>query len=358
MLKLPSVLFLLTLSSWLAFASAAQALYARIHSVSGRVELKRNGWSSYQRALPGRALFGDDLLRPALGSRVIVTCPDGQRARRTPTPGGETSVISLCPTTPRSDVRPGFGVSNVWGGNDPTVPFVITPRSDFVLSGTPTLRWQPVLGAEVYTVTMTSLTGELWQVTTNHTTLPYPEGVPALRADGSLYALVVSTDTGRASRDEAIDLRFQRLLGPDVAVAEAEIAEVQAMDLPEEIKTLVLVEEVYPKYSLTAVAINDLKGLIEKGEETAHIYRLLGDLYVKSGVQIPAEESYHQALELAAAEENLEDATLAHLGLGTLYQAIGQPENAIALLQQALSGAKELGDRQLIDSIERQLGRL
>jgi hypothetical protein len=97
--------------------------------------------------------------------------------------------------------------------------------------------------------------------------------------------------------------------------------------------------------------------LIEQGTETAYIYRLLGDLYVKSGLQLSAEESYQTAIELAAAEPNLEEQTLTYLGLGTLYQTVNKSEKAKDAPEQAQIGATELGDSDLVSSIEDQLSR-
>jgi tetratricopeptide (TPR) repeat protein len=175
--------------------------------------------------------------------------------------------------------------------------------------------------------------------------------------DGTPYELVVTADTGSTSSDEDTGQLFQRFIGDEVEKAEAEIDAVQAMDLPDAIKTLVLVEEVYPKYNLTAEAIDALLTLIEQGTETAYIYRLLGDLYVKSGLQLSAEESYQTAIELAAAEPNLEEQTLTYLGLGTLYQTVNKSEKAKDALEQAQIGATELGDSDLVSSIEDQLSR-
>ncbi|NER78981.1 MAG: tetratricopeptide repeat protein [Leptolyngbya sp. SIO1D8] len=339
-------------------SSEALARLARIHSVDGTVYLKRAEWSEFTAVSAGTALYGDDLLKPDLNSTVVITCPDGERSDNPPTPGLENSVNESCPGTPRSDVRPDFGVSEVWGGSDLSIPFVLTPRTDFVLSATPTLRWNPVSGATTYTVALTTPQGTVWQVTTDQATLPYPENEPELMADSTLYELLVTVDAGTASTDEGLDLKFIRIFGSDVSAAEAEIAQVQAMDLPDDIKILVLVEEVYPKYSLTGEAISDLLTLIEDCTETAHIYRLLGDLYVKSGLQIPAEESYQKALEFAAMEENLEEETLAYLGLGTLYQAISDQEKALETLQQAKAVALSLGNAKLVASIESQLSGL
>ncbi|NEQ48414.1 MAG: tetratricopeptide repeat protein [Leptolyngbya sp. SIOISBB] len=347
-----------TILAWTALSAAAQARLARVHSMDGRLQLKRMDWETFQPVSPGAALYGDDLLLPDPGTTVVITCPNGRVSNNPPSPGLESSVNRACPRTPRSDVKPSFGISEVWGGSDLAIPFMLTPRTDFVLDSTPTLRWNPVPAAEEYTVTLTSFGEELWSLTTDQTTLPYPGHEPELMADGTPYELVVTADTGTASTNEDTGQVFLRVVGDEVAEAEAEIAAVQAMDLPDDIKTLVLVEEVYPKYSLTGEAIDALLPLVDHGTETVHIYRLLGDLYVKSGLQLPAEESYQTAIELAKVEPNLEEETLAHLGLATLYLEVNAPEKAKEALEQAQLRATELGSAKLTDNIATQLSRL
>ena len=327
--------------------TAAQAGLARIMSISGSVQLRRSTWSEFQRALPGTALYGPDLLQPIRGSRILVICSEGNRWI---VPAGTISAVNNgCPGTP-SALKPQFGIGDLRGGSDRSIPYVITPRVDVVLNNAPTLRWNPVEGAKTYTVSLQTRQGVRWELETDQTTLPYPSDQPKLQP-GVRYRLVVAADTGSRSTDEEPDLRFNLLAGEQAETAKAEIAEVQAMDLPDMLQTMILVEEVYPRYELTAAAINDLEALIASGYEMAKGHRLLADFYLKSGLRQLAEEAYQRAIALATASENLEEQVLAQYGLGTLYSRVGDFENAAEQLHAARIGAQALGDETLANDI-------
>ncbi|MDJ0707191.1 MAG: tetratricopeptide repeat protein [Leptolyngbyaceae cyanobacterium MO_188.B28] len=336
-------------------SSTAWAGLARIMSIRGSVQLQREGWREFQPAYPGTALYGPDLLQPSRGSRVLVICPNG--STRWIVPAGTISAVNNgCPGTP-SALKPQFGVGDLRGGSDPAVPYVIAPRRDSVLNPTPRLSWNPVEGAESYTAALQARGETLWRFETEQTEIPYPDSEPEL-APRKLYTLVVTANTGSASTDEAVELRFNLLGGDQAGEAQAEIDAIRALDLPELLKTLILVEEIYPNYRLTAVAIADLTNLIDQGVETAQVYRLLGDVYLKSGLRLLAEASYGQAIGLAIPSGELEEQVLAQLGLGELYSQVDEPEKAIRQFQCAQAGATELGDESLISSIEEKLAGL
>jgi hypothetical protein len=165
----------LALVSWLAFSPPVSASLARIHSIlEGKVELRRNGWKNFQQAASGTALYGDDDLRVTPGTEVILVCPD--RTSRDFFPAGEYRISRVCPGTPRR-VRPTFGVSDTWSARDANSPYVITPWSGQVLSATPTLRWNAVADAELYTVTLKRRAGDrwvdVWTVKTDQSVLAY-----------------------------------------------------------------------------------------------------------------------------------------------------------------------------------------
>jgi hypothetical protein len=342
----------LALSATALLASPAQASLARILSIDGNVELQREGWSNFQRALPGTALYGPDLLQPERGSRVEVICPNG--STRWIVPAGTISAVNNgCPGTP-ARLKPQFGIGDLRGGSDRSIPYVIAPRSGAVLDARPTLRWNPVEGAEYYTVTLEAWGETVWQIETSSTEQSYPDDQPELMPQ-TLYTLTVETDIGVSSADEAIFLRFNVLAGEQAEAAQAEIDAIHALEISEELKTLMLVEEVYPNYQLTAAAIHDLERLIDSGVETAQVYRLLGDVYLKSGLRLLAEEHYAEAIARSIVSNALEERVLAQLGLGTLYREVDAPEQSRQQLRCAQEGAVELGDDQLIESIEEVL---
>ena len=331
--------------------TAAYAGLARIMTVNGSVQLRREAWSEFRRARPGTALYGPDLLEPGRGSRIVVICPNGSRWI---VPAGTISAVNNgCPGTPRA-LKPQFGIGDLRGGSDPAIPYVISPRLDTVLSPTPTLRWNPVEGGETYRVSLQTRRGTLWEIETDQTVIPYPEDQPPL-SPGTLYTLVVETDTGAISTDDSPALRFNLLTGDRATEAQTDITAVEALDLPDMVATLILVEDVYPRYELTGAAIDALEGLVTAGCETAKVRRLLGDLYLKSGLRLLAGQNYETALALALATENLEERVLAQYGLGTLYARIEEPEKATEFLAAAQAGALELGDDTLAADIAAEL---
>lgn len=334
------------------FPGAAQASLARIMSVQGSVEVQRATDTTFQPAFPGTALYGPDILRPSRGSRVMVVCPNGQSQWRVPA-GTVSAVNNGCPGTPAA-LKPEFGVGDLRGGSDPAIPYVIAPRQDLVLSPTPSLQWNPVEGATQYTVSLRTRRGTVWEVTTPDSTLPYPEDQPPL-SPGTRYTLVVQSDTGTVSTDEPPELAFNLLTGDEATEAAEQIAAIQALDLPELAQTLILIEEVYPRYQLTAAAIADLETLVSHGFEVARVRRLLGDIYLRSGLSLLAETNYQRAIALAIATDSLEEEVMAQHGLGTLYSRTGQTARAIAQLTAAQNGAIALGNATLAADIATEL---
>jgi hypothetical protein len=269
-------------------------------------------------------------------------------------PAGTVSAVNNgCPGTPAA-LKPEFGVGDLRGGSNSAIPYVIAPRQDLVLSPTPTLQWNPVDGASQYTVSLRTRRGTVWEVTTPDSVLPYPENQPPL-SPGTRYTLVVQADTGTASTDEPPELAFNLLGGDEATEAAEAIAAVQDLDLPELAKTLILVEEVYPRYQLTAAAIADLEDLVSQGFDLAQVRRLLGDIYLRSGLRLLAETSYQRAIALAIATDNLEEEVMAQYGLGTLYSRTGQTARAIAQLTAAQAGATALGNATLAADIATEL---
>ncbi|MEO0769686.1 MAG: hypothetical protein AAFY72_09660, partial [Cyanobacteria bacterium J06649_4] len=80
--------------------------------------------------------------------------------------------------------------------------------------------------------------------------------------------------------------------------------------------------------------------------------------YIRSGLALPAEASYLKAMELAQAGENIEEEALAAWGLGTLYARTDQAQEACTYLQQAQKLATELGDDNLLESVNAEIARV
>ncbi|MEO1446799.1 MAG: hypothetical protein AAFV46_11325 [Cyanobacteria bacterium J06635_11] len=363
---------------WPALSGAASAQFARLYEVDGgAVYLRRSNWKNFYQTYPRTMLLGDDLLNVEVGADVVLLCPDGYLSDSIQV--GVSNVGATCVGTPRS-VRPTFGISSEWHATDATEPYVITPWSEQVLTATPMFRWNPVAIAQeseiaqAYEVTLQRRDGESWEtvwtVTSEQASMAYPAGEPELEA-GEEYALRVAVvgEGGEENSDavaeevalteDAIATKvFSLLDGFDQQGLAEEVAKVEAFDVDELTKTLILVEEIYPRYKLFAQGTEDLTALIEAGTENELIHRLLGDYYIRSGLALPAEASYLKAIELAQAGENIEEEALASWGLGTLYARSDQMQQACTYLQKSQKLADELGDTDLMASIEAEMERL
>ncbi|MEL6468645.1 MAG: hypothetical protein AAFQ74_02875 [Cyanobacteria bacterium J06623_4] len=355
-----SCLSLLSLSSliWLATTPPSFAQFARLYSVrNGIVELKRPNWSAFYRAYPRTMLTGDDLLDVAVGADVFLLCPDGFVSDAIQT--GVSNVGATCVGTPRS-VRPSFEVSETWAATDEQQPYVISPWSEQVRTGTPILRWNPVDGAQQYTVTLLRRAGETWEAvwtaTSEQTEMDYPADEPPLE-EGREYSLQVFTAEDTTATESPL-ASFRLLDGFDQAPLAEKIAEIEAFPVDDVTKTLILVEEVYPRYKLFPEGINQLTALVEAGHGSDRIYRLLGDYYIRSGLVLPTEESYLSAIELAKESNHLEEQVMAAWGLGTLYSRTEQPQAACTYLNSARQLAMDLSDTNLVASIEKEIERL
>ncbi len=365
-------LLLLTIfsaSSWsvLTTSASAQSHAARIYSIDGgTVQLKRPNWHNFHSASTETTLNSSDLLRVEAGVDVVLLCPDGDL--QGPIRAGDSNVGSTCLSMPRS-VRPSFGVSNRWSASDASVPYVISPWAGQVLTATPALRWNATDCEQTYKVTLQRRAGEnwvdMWSLVSERSSMAYPADQPVLEP-GEEYVLRVAVINGSAEtdlpaatpetpEDAAV---FSLVSGEETQAVVEAIASVNALDIDAAIKTLILVEDVYPQYKLFAQGINELSALIESGTERANIYRLLGDYYIRTGLALPAQESYTQAIALAKTSENLEEEALAGWGLGTVYGRVGDQAQARTYLEAAEAIANTLGDPDLIAGIGAELSRL
>ncbi|MEL7350246.1 MAG: hypothetical protein ABG776_11260 [Cyanobacteria bacterium J06555_13] len=361
LLKISCLSLLSSIFIWPVLSSAASAQFARLYEVDGgAVYLRRSNWKNFYQTYPRTMLLGDDLLNVEVGADVVLLCPDGYLSDSIQV--GVSNVGATCVGTPRS-VRPTFGVSSDWHAMDATRPYVITPWSEQVLTATPPLSWNPVEGASQYEVTLQRREGEAWEtmwtVTSEQSSMDYPADEPELES-GEEYALWVAiVGEEIASLEEAPASKLFSLIdGFDQQDLAKELAKVEAFEVDELTKTLILVEEIYPRYKLFAQGTRELTALIETGTENELIHRLLGDYYIRSGLALPAEASYLKAVELAQAGENIEEEALASWGLGTLYARTDQMQQACTYLQKSQKLADELGDTDLMASIEAEMERL
>jgi len=342
-----------------AIAKPTQANFThskhRLVKPTGRVERKREGASRFNTITDNTELYPGDLLRPASGVTVRVLCNNGTTV---PVPAGiTTGVNSICPpprtrNRRRAIVRP--------RPQSTYTPYIISPRATLVLTEKPILRWNDLIDANSFKVTVRD--GELnWTEEFNREQvcrdgiceIVYP-GDPPLEV-GVDYMLVIDADTGRSSTENTSRGFGFRLIDPDEAEEVKEDAQrIGEQDLPKEVKALTLADS-YAEYDLIAEAIETLEGLKQE-EKTEQVYCLLGELYLRIGLILEAEVQYLEAVKLAA--ENKEELAAAKAGLGEVRYRRGAREEGVALLEEAKAIYQDLEDLQRVSELEKRLEEL
>ncbi|MEO0825003.1 MAG: hypothetical protein AAFY67_05005 [Cyanobacteria bacterium J06642_9] len=362
-MKFAKCLSLLSLTALLVatFAPIAAANQAVLVIRRGQVSVKRDGRSNFRRFRNGARLSSADLIRTTRNTTALLNCPG--RSTLTPIPAGSTrSVNSLC-SQGRYTYRPGveLEVGDLRGGSDPTIPFIITPRSGAITSPQPMIRWNAVPEASRYTVRLEvrerrsqpEPDAVLWQVETAQTAIDYP-GNPPLQPR-LFYTVVVEANMGQSSRDEAVEAQsFVARPGGDI---QTQLDEVDALDLPPAIATQEKAD-IYIAAGLIPEAITVLQGIIDAEMVTAAVYQQLGDLYLASGLRLPAEAAYWHTIETAEFYADLEDWMLAHIGLAILYSETEETDSAIQSLRRAEVAAFYFCDAELLGQIHEEITAL
>ncbi|MEQ9485521.1 hypothetical protein [Coleofasciculus sp. F4-SAH-05] len=248
------------------------------------------------------------------------------------------------------------------GGNEPLIPYIVSPRYTRLLGKRPTLRWNAVEGATRYTITLYRKNTEVWQKSVESKQpvegveeLSYPSDEKQLEV-GKNYQLVVESSNGRSSEEEneniVLDdydtiprgvsgLTFRLLVEADVqSIQDASQKIMQKALLSEEDKKIDLAVH-YTENNLYAEAIEILNSLVNNGSQKSYVYRILGDFYAQSGLNLLAEESYLKAIEKAKETQEVFEEALAHQDLGELYMKMHEPSDDISLPEQARAQFEE-----------------
>ena len=320
-----------------------------IVGVQGDAAVKRAGWRDYAPALFGAPLRRGDLLRLGSAGSATVACADLKLAT---VEGGVSGYP--CQTAPKTPlVYEGTLLNPTRGdGGSGDTPLVISPRKTKLLNPRPVLRWQPVPGAKTYKV---SLQGANWATEVSGASeLPYPDSAPALQP-GVTYRLVVMAGDRSSSEEPGAGLGFSVLGAEEAkAVKEAE-AKIRALGLAET-ATALLIANVYATNGLYAEAIEGLERL--RGTQEPAVLRLLGDLYISTGLNRLAEERYAAALARSEALNDIEGQAQAQHALGRIYEALGNPAEARRHLSDALALYDRLGEAKKAAEAKAQLDAL
>jgi hypothetical protein len=331
-----------TVASLLALPNGAIA--HQIIETSGSVSVKKSNWADAMMMGVGTQLQAGDLLTPSGGATIKVLC-DNLTVWNVP--NGDTSdVASGCEDLP--DLA--MDLEYHQGGTNDAIPYVITPRNTLLMSNEFNISWNGVRNATSYLVTIEGEDGFTWSQEVEDTQVLY-SGEEPLEA-GVFYLVSVVADTDVSSvEDQGAKLGFTLVVDNLIEGVETRKTAIENTDLSDEGKAIATAI-LYSLNNLNADAIASLETLVADGTQTALVYQMLGDLYVKTGLNSLAEASYSQAIVLASDSEDLEVLTNAQAGLAGVNILLGNHFHAGKLTQQAETGYHLLGNHHHAMTLE------
>jgi hypothetical protein len=344
----------------------AQTAYISQIQGKGKVELKRKTASSfYPVTRVPTPIAQDDQLRITNGMKVMVACLDGKN-RPIRRAGERTGLTEICGVW-KGIIYKAPSPLVIIGGINPQIPYLLSPRRTLLLNNTPTLRWNPVPGATQYTVQIVGPKGPVWQTQVKEPQVTYSDNsTNSTLQPATLYSVVIQSNTGKSSQEEeSKGIEFIILREAEAKAVKAEVNAILQSDLSEEVKALKLAnyyssyqiepsaygfsksEDAAKGYRLYANASAVLENLIAKGNHSPLLYRTLANLYWQTGLMRPAEEAYARVIEIVQSPGDLEEWSLAMFGLGEIYEATQNLQQAFLWYSQARIGFILLDDQRV-----------
>ena len=130
-------------------------------------------------------------------------------------------------------------------------------------------------------------------------------------------------------------------------------ARIRAMGL-NDAATRLLIANLYAGQGLAAEAIDQLEASAAALQAPA-VARLLGDLYLKVGLNRLAEQRYTPALDLSQKANDIEGQAAAENALSLVYDALGNADEASQHAQKAIQWYQKLGDSKTAKQIQDRL---
>lgn len=316
------------------------------------VQIKREGWNQYQRALFGIPLYHGDLLQPETGAQAVVLCSD-LRSWLVPD-GAPSGLANGCPVTEEDVVfleRAGGNIAPTRAGPADSIPYVISPRMTRLLDGSFLLRWNTLPGVDMYTVTVMGGSTFEWTQQANDSGLLY-DGEDLQR--GQSYRIIIKGGGVSSEEEGGQGLGFQLLSEEDAAAVRADQARIAVQQLPETAEELAYAE-LYAQHRLWAEAIAMVEGLVAQHDDAWTLTLRLGELYGQIALPVEAQAAYDQALLQAEAAGDLEGQARAALGLAALSDDVTEKEER---LNEALVAYEKLGDINQADVVREQLSAI
>jgi len=304
-------------------SAAASILPNVLLDAAGTVTVRHQGGSTFIPIGFGAQLMAEDLLNISGGSAAVFCGDETQWAASPKTLQAGTKQSIPClqgrTATPAPDVAR-LRLRGEPSSRPADLPYALSPRTGFVLSDRPTLRWNVISGMMAVTVTMESNDGLVRPAkVVSGIELAYPEDWPPLQRNGADYTLLVQPTTALSVILSSAGAGFTALDDGRAARVQALAERLQERPLSDAARALLLAELYLhhdERYPLRSEATELLRNLPD-GDRIRAIQQLLGEVYLQMGLFAEAEQPLERALSLAAAagETEFEADALLQLGM-------------------------------------------
>ena len=349
-----SVLFLIVFIFLVACQPAPPPVLPNmLVEVAGEAQVLRKGHSEWVPITLGAELQPGDTLLVSGGAAVFCGNETQWEASPKLVPDNKNYTVT-CSEGRVPSPEAGISIVRYPEGTDiEQIPYALSPRSGFVLSDRPILRWDLVPGVETYTMTLQSDDRNTRPaVSVSGNVLPYPSEWAVLDANNAAYSLRVKGEVQRTDEGE-IDGEGFSLLADDKAQQVGLFSErLHERGLSSPSEALLLAHlYLHEEYNLHSETV-ELLLAVPDGDQIVAVQRLLGQTYLEMGLPEEATATYSQALTLAEGVNLPEEQATAHLGLSlaaciqadkeeasshrkdaeTLYEQMGWPEEDVEAL--------------------------
>ena len=234
------------------------------------------------------------------------------------------------------------------------IPYILSPRSGFVSTKRPTLRWHVIPDVETYTVTLWSDDGkERPPIIATGGELAYPEEWPPIEGNGAVYELIVIGGEQRSDIENSD--RFSLLDSSDVQELQEKADLLHELPLPNPALNILLAKlYLHDEYNLRSEAI-DIILMTPQSEEFVAIQQLLGETYTHMGLLIEAEDSFMRVIQLAEVQKFAEFTATGEDWLGVVYCLLEKPTLAESHWEKALEAYELLEMDSSIETVSQKL---
>jgi hypothetical protein len=327
--------------------ASANGGFHLVTGVKGDVQVQRQGQKNQQVFFGYRLKTADKLLLGKGGTATLL-CQNLRLA--TIQQMGTSEVAKVCQIGGRSVLQvidPNRIPTR--SSNNPTIPYIISPRNTIVIDSKPLLRWNPVAGSKSYRVLVTGPEMK-WETTVTQSQVVY--GGEPLKS-GVRYRVTVTAENGESSQSDT-GVGFSVLDNAAVEQIKSNISALQRQELSEEAQVLAIAH-LERSNELYASAIDRLEVWLGRGNKSTAGSQLLGDVYRQVGLPGLARDRYVVGLEMMRQDGNLAGQAEVLNSLGQVDRDSDRLKDAIGWLEEAQKRYRELGDEEGVQQLEKEL---